>query len=187
MRNRNSTPSLQQRIRTEIPPPKEKKKSSIRLYFYGLLVLVLVGVFLFYVRRNPINDISTSFSPLPIFVVGYEGRNISQLNSYSKDFNETQMRIYPDLTSLSKIQFPASHSELFNVAKKAASKISNWEITHTDEKEYIIQGIATTKYLRFKDDFIIQVRGNTIAMRSKSRVVSFYGDKKSEVSYTVIQ
>lgn len=52
--------------------------------------------------------------------------------------------------------------------------MSRWELINDDKVNHILEFIATTMLMRYKDDVIIKITpektGSTIHMRSKSRV-----------------
>ena len=58
-----------------------------------------------------------------------------------------------------------------------------WTIQYQDREAGVIEGVATTKLLRFKDDFIIRLSGSgdadtVVDMRSKSRFVIHHSYQK---------
>lgn len=62
----------------------------------------------------------------------------------------------------------------FQRVEGCARSMPGWEITVADPKSRVIEGVAVTTFMRWRDDFIIRVRetpaqGSRIDMRSKSR------------------
>jgi uncharacterized protein (DUF1499 family) len=111
---------------------------------------------------QPINDVTTSFDPVPKFVAGKE---------YRPEFRPIQEKLYPDLRPLT---IRGTGAEVFQRVLAAAQRQPNWKIVHVDEKWMCLQGEARTPLMRFVDDFVIEVRpksdGAEIHMRSKSRL-----------------
>ncbi|HYD49978.1 MAG TPA: DUF1499 domain-containing protein, partial [Terriglobales bacterium] len=121
-----------------------------------------------------INDITTDTTNPPAFVAlaqrpEQQGRD---LNYPGESFASQQQSGYPDLEPLI---VPAPPEEVFQRAQKAARHMPQWQVIHADPVERTIEGTATSRLFRFKDDFVIQVRpapdgnGSAVHMRSKSR------------------
>lgn len=62
----------------------------------------------------------------------------------------------------------------FSACLAVAKKFPRWNIEYEDSASGIIEGVAVTALLRFKDDWVIRVRGSgtetVVDMRSKSRL-----------------
>lgn len=118
-----------------------------------------------------INDITTTPDDPPSFRraallpenrgrdMTYPGTNISR-----------QRRAYPDLVPLTRNEPPAS---VYESALAAARRMPRWNIIAEDATTRVIEAVATTGLMRFKDDIVIEVRpkgaGAAVHMRSKSR------------------
>jgi uncharacterized protein (DUF1499 family) len=79
---------------------------------------------------------------------------------------------YPDIQP-QRFAPPLDFNRIFNAALETA-KGMGWEIREANPQDGVIEAIATTRLLRFKDDVTITVRnegeGVIVHMRSKSRV-----------------
>jgi uncharacterized protein (DUF1499 family) len=112
-----------------------------------------------------INDISTDLANPPAFVKG----NIGPLPESFKP------KIANYYTSLGPLKTDKPTDAVYATALEIARSTSRWEVTYTDEASGVIQGVATTFLMRFKDDFVIRVgkdgaTGSIVDMRSKSRL-----------------
>lgn len=112
-----------------------------------------------------LNDVSTDLSNPPEFPEGGIG-------PLPESFKPKIAAYYKDLKPLKLSHSPAA---VFDAAVEVAKATPRWELTHQDKDAGIIQGVATTWLLRFKDDFVIRIGQNTgagsiVDMRSKSRV-----------------
>lgn len=124
-------------------------------------------------RRFPsINDITTDTANPPQFVKaqslpGNAGRDMAYPQSA---FASQQQAAYPDLRPL---PLHAAADEVFKRVEATARWMPGWEITRDDAAAHTIEGIATSRLFRFKDDFVIEVRAqddaSIVQMRSKSR------------------
>jgi uncharacterized protein (DUF1499 family) len=138
--------------------------------------LLVSGVFMSVVvptRSLPrINDISTDILNPPQFVIadslpGNQGRD---MRYPGKEFAEQQRRSYPQLEGL-KINAPPQ--QVFQHVVATAREMPDWEITRNDSAARALEAVSTSKWFRFKDDLVIEVRadngGSIVQMRSKSR------------------
>jgi uncharacterized protein (DUF1499 family) len=123
-------------------------------------------------KLPPINDITTDTMNPPQFVTApslpaNRGRDMSYPGA---SFAARQRRGYPTLAPL-HVDMPPN--EAFQRVQAAARHMPGWEITRTEPAARALEGVATTRLFRFKDDFVIEVRpqdGHSIVqMRSKSR------------------
>ncbi|KAJ9531477.1 hypothetical protein QJQ45_015056 [Haematococcus lacustris] len=84
-------------------------------------------------------------------------------------------------SKLHPLVFPSSkisRSDLFEVVSAVAMKQGDWKLEKIMRQSKILQGVATTRIMRFQDDFVILVserstpRGSVsrVDMRSKSRM-----------------
>lgn len=120
-------------------------------------------------RYPPINDITTDTINPPQFVraPSLTGRDMT----YVRDaFAPQQQAAYPDLRPLT---INAVADGVFKQVEAAARRMPGWEITRDDAAARAIEGVATSRLFRFKDDFVIEVRprdnDSTVQMRSRSR------------------
>ncbi|KAL0038189.1 hypothetical protein WJX79_007214 [Trebouxia sp. C0005] len=85
------------------------------------------------------------------------------------------LETYPDLKPL---RFPFKDQAIvFGAMLAAAKEMPRWQLTHQDQAQGILEGVATTAIMRFKDDFVFVCKqdsaGNTaVHGRSKSRLGS---------------
>lgn len=121
-----------------------------------------------------LNDVATDLSTPPAFV------KKTSLNPFPEDFKKPVAEYY---TSLKPLRVNKGRSETFDACIRAAGKMPRWTIEHQDVTAGVIEGVARTKILRFKDDFVIRLSGaadseTTVDMRSKSR----YGSQTRQSS-----
>lgn len=142
----------------------------------GRALLTLPGVLLFLsilAGRGypPIHDISTDLQDPPVFSAAEQQRG-SGANSLDTDpeTQRLQRAGYPDLTTLST---PAPFDRVFDAVVQLATD-RGWQIYLQDRNAGIVEAVATTTIMGFKDDVIIRVRtnadGSLVDMRSVSRV-----------------
>jgi len=150
---------------------------SKRNAYVILLLLVLVALSgVEFVRESPmflrIHDISTDTEHPPDFEAllplrvgarnpaGYPGKKVAAL----------QKQAYPDLEPLKvAVPFPA----VFQAALDTARELG-WEVVSHDPGRGRIEAVATTRWLRFKDDVVVRLERQgeqvRVDVRSKSRV-----------------
>jgi len=141
-----------------------------------VLGLVVTGIFMVIAlpgRGFPrINDITTDVNNPPQFVIasslpGNEGRDMRYPGT---DFATQQIAGYPDLAAL---KMTAPPDQVFQRVVATARQMPGWEITRNDTAARTVEGVATSGWFRFKDDFVIEVRpdngASVVQMRSKSR------------------
>lgn len=72
------------------------------------------------------------------------------------------------------MQVAQSQDATFSACLDAAKKMPRWTIEYEDRAGGIIEGVAVSALLRFKDDWVIRVQGSgdqaVVDMRSKSRI-----------------
>ncbi len=109
-----------------------------------------------------INDITTTPDDPPRF---------RSLAAYPPSNAAIQKKAYPELAPLSRAEPPAA---AFRAAVAAARRMPRWEVVYEDAAAYILEAVATTGLMRFKDDIVIHVRpsgsGAAVHVRSKSRL-----------------
>jgi len=143
----------------------------------GLVIgVVVTGAFLAIAlpgRGVPrINDITTDTASPPQFAHAgaLEGNHGRDMAYPGESFAAQQRAGYPDLAPL---QLPLAPEEAFKRVEGAARTVKNWEITRVDATAHALEGVATSGFFRFRDDFVVEVRphegGSIVQMRSKSR------------------
>jgi uncharacterized protein (DUF1499 family) len=141
----------------------------------GLSVLVALAFIVIAVPGGKfprINDITTDTANPPQFVMagslpGNQGRDMAYPG---ETFAEQQRGGYPGFGPL---RLNMAADEAFKRINAAAKQMPDWEITRSDAAAHALEGVATSRLFRFKDDFVIEVRpqdgGSVVQMRSKSR------------------
>ncbi|MBN21185.1 MAG: hypothetical protein CL678_07845 [Bdellovibrionaceae bacterium] len=144
-------------------------KKKLAMLLFG--AIFIGGIFM--MKRYPvINDITTSRTHPPQFVQVLKDPKLSDRNwIYPDSFWEKQQKSYPEVKPL---EVSGKQNEIFKVLEQLARN-QDWEITRVDFEHFAIEGIAVTPLLRFKDDWVIELRpmGESrfeIHMRSKSRL-----------------
>lgn len=119
-----------------------------------------------------INDITTTPDDPPSFrraalLPENRGRDMTYPNANIS----LQRKGYPDLKPLGRADAPEA---AFEAALAAARRMPRWSVLAADAAARVIEAVATTGLLRFKDDVVIEVRpngtGSAVHVRSKSRV-----------------
>lgn len=133
-------------------------------------LLPLFSLFLF-ACAPLINDVTTTPDDPPSFrraalLPENRGRDMT----YPGTNIAPQRRAYPDLAPLTRNEPPAA---AYEAALAAARRMPRWNVIAEDATTRVIEAVATTGLLRFKDDVVIEVRpkgaGSAVHMRSKSR------------------
>ena len=110
----------------------------------------------------PINDISTDLDEPPPLASG---------KPYPKRFVRVVQRHYAWLKPL-RLDRPVA--EVLGAAERTARGMERWRVDHVSADEGVIQGVAVTGLLRFRDDICIRLRaagdGTRVDMRSASRI-----------------
>jgi uncharacterized protein (DUF1499 family) len=118
-----------------------------------------------------INDITTTPDDPPSFrraalLPENRGRDMA----YSVGNISRQRKAYPDLKPVVRADPPES---AYESVLAAVRRMPRWNIIGVDAAARVIEAVATTGLLRFKDDVVIEVRpkgtGSAVHMRSKSR------------------
>ncbi len=112
-----------------------------------------------------INDATTDLINPPRFTLGKDGPA-----DFDREIIAEHTRKHGELAPL-KLEMPPRAA--FDTALDVA-KAQGWKIAGTDADAGLIEAVATTRILRFKDDIVVRVRaedgGSRIDVRSKSRV-----------------
>lgn len=132
-----------------------------------LIGLAFVGLIL--ARLGPatrFNDVTTDLNDPPVFVVGPAAGA-----AYPPAFVAWHRQSYPSLTSVVLREPPDAALER---VLRAAGRMPDWEIAHTDRASRTMQAVARTRLFRFEDDIVIRIResaGQSIVdLRSRSRL-----------------
>eukprot|EP01023_Acetabularia_acetabulum_P023434 TRINITY_DN2291_c0_g2_i1.p2 TRINITY_DN2291_c0_g2~~TRINITY_DN2291_c0_g2_i1.p2 ORF type:complete len:160 (+),score=19.00 TRINITY_DN2291_c0_g2_i1:39-482(+) len=116
-----------------------------------------------------LNDVATDLEDVPTFTE-------AKIDQLPESFKPQIKESYPDLKTLEiKVQ---NNKPVFDAILSACERMPRWKIIVSNRNQGIVEGIATTFLLRFKDDFVIRIKnvnreGEEFAlvdMRSKSRV-----------------
>lgn len=118
-----------------------------------------------------INDITTTPDDPPSFRrAALQPENRGRDMTYSPGNIGRQRKAYPDLRPLGRSEPPEI---VYDAALAAAKRMPRWTVLAADAAARVIEAVATTGLLRFKDDVVIEVRpngsGSTVHVRSKSR------------------
>jgi uncharacterized protein (DUF1499 family) len=153
-------------------------RSSVMLSAAALaLAVVIGGIPLFQYRTArivpPINDITTDMESPPDFVAAGRGAENGAAGAPypGKEFADAQSAAYPDLRT---VDLPQSPDEVFRAALEVAGAMPGWEVVLADSSAGRIEGTATTRWFRFKDDVVVRIQpgasGTRVDIRSRSRV-----------------
>jgi len=93
-----------------------------------------------------------------------------------EEFKPQIRQAYPDLKPL--VVPDADADAVFAAAEKLARSREGWEVSLAESSSGTLQGVATTRMLRFKDDIVFRVKkrdekGSTVVIvdgRSRSRL-----------------
>jgi uncharacterized protein (DUF1499 family) len=141
---------------------------NILFAFPGTLLLLSLAS-----AGNPprIHDITTDTADPPIFSSAPEVRGPDANSLDVKPDSIAQQRAaYPDLKTL---RSPLAPDDAFARALRVAGNLG-WEVYHQDREAGIIEAVDTTRFMAFKDDVVIRIRGDgngaLVDLRSVSRV-----------------
>jgi uncharacterized protein (DUF1499 family) len=140
----------------------------------GLIIAVPILMIINNVRKYPpINDITTDVDNPPEFVhatalPANRGRDMKYDRAR---YAALQQKGYGTVAPL---KLDAPPDAVFAKVRVMAAAIPIWRVTYTNPQTKTLEGVATSRLFRFKDDFVVQVRpsGNgasLVEMRSKSR------------------
>ena len=153
-------------------------RRGVRMAIAGLVISLLVAApvvqtMLVGAKVPRIHDITTDLDNPPAFnaALPLRGKTSNPLDrAEPADLAEQQRTAYPDITTLQLRQHPG---KVFEAALRAA-KASGWKIISADPAAGMIEAIAITPVMAFKDDVAIRITetetGTAVDMRSVSRV-----------------
>lgn len=139
--------------------------------FFLLAACCLVPVTAF--SAPLINDVTTTPDDPPVFKAAAAlPQNRGRDMAYPPAFAAVQKKHYP---ALAPLILKESRAEAFQKVLRAARSMPRWRVLSADESAAVLEAVAVTRILRFKDDVVVQVRsgpggGSEIHMRSKSRL-----------------
>src|ERR1043166_5998926 len=142
------------------------------LVFGAVVTVAFILIAVPSAKVPPINDITTDTQHPPEFVkAGSLDANRGRDMQYpGATFAKQQRAGYSDLAPL-RLNLPPG--DAFKRVETTAQQMPDWEITRTDAAAHALEGVATSRLFRFKDDFVVEVRpqdgGSVVQMRSKSR------------------
>jgi uncharacterized protein (DUF1499 family) len=118
-----------------------------------------------------IHDVTTDTADPPTFTMAAQQRGAgANALDIDPEVIALQQAAYPDLSTL---QSDLSIDEAYSRALRTATDLG-WEIYHQDRDAGVIEAVATTAIMAFKDDVVIRVRssagGTLLDLRSVSRV-----------------
>jgi hypothetical protein len=103
------------------------------------------------------NDVLTDTSEEGLAMLEYNALKKFIRQPYDPKFPRVQAKFYPDIK-------PLLSNKSVDVVFKAVNDVinteqeHNWQIYRSDDKEHVVEFIATTRLLRFKDDCIVVVK-----------------------------
>lgn len=90
------------------------------------------------------------------------------------NINDVTTGATPEYPDLQPQRFAAPVERVFDAASAVARATANWELTKEDRATGVIEAVATTPLMRFKDDVTITVARDgeqtKVVVRSRSRV-----------------
>jgi uncharacterized protein (DUF1499 family) len=122
-------------------------------------------------KYPPIHDITTDTENPPSFsaAAGERGEGANPLDIDGQTITQ-QQEAYPDIKTL---QSALSVEDAFNRSLEIANSLQ-WEVYHQDRAAGVIEAVATTGTMAFKDDVVIRISdnnsGSLVDLRSVSRV-----------------
>lgn len=140
--------------------------SAAALYSSGMLTSIKKGL------SSPIlNDVATDVDDPPMFADASSapGGGPGPV-PLPEDFKSQIRKGYPDLKPL--VVPDTKASTVFAALEKLARDRGGWEVTLADTTSGVLQGVATTRLLRFRDDFVFRVKPaekNAVVIDGRSR------------------
>lgn len=120
---------------------------------------------------HPINDITTSFDPIPQFVQALTlPANMGNSLSYKESFRKIQLKLYPDLRPLKVDRTP---NEVFAQAKHLAEVRPHWVVLPSTDPTLRFEAVVSSPLMHYADDVLVIIEaagaGSIVNMRSRSR------------------
>ncbi len=162
-------------FRTRRPQFRSAHGRALVASYAGAILTALLVYLVLGARSYPaINDITTDVDNPPEFVHAASlPENRGRIMTYDKArYAERQQQGYGKLQPLHLAMDP---DQAWREVSTLAADMHGWTVTYSDPKSRTVEGVATTRLFRFRDDFVIQVRpapagsGSIVEMRSKSR------------------
>jgi len=154
-----------------IPRYKPVRQAIAKRALLVLPCALLLGMIVAGPDYPPIHDISTNTTNPPQFIKATSLRGATSNSLDIKPETITQQQeSYPQLGTLHLAIAPAV---AYETALDIASELG-WEVHHRDQAAGIIEAVATTTIMGFKDDIVVRLRperdGTVVDLRSVSRV-----------------
>ena len=137
-----------------------------------LTVFLLIAIVIVVVKSKPrINDITTDFEEPPSFEVLAE-QFPQRKYAYPKSFVEQQREYYAHIQPLDVSQ---DSEEVFRHVLEVVRELQ-WNVVAHSQEKLKLEATVVTKWLRFKDDVVIEVRRgenpetSLVHVRSRSRL-----------------
>ena len=141
------------------------------ILFMQVLPSLLALLFVMVDMANPrLNDVVTSKVSVPKFEVIAQ-RQTEQNYEYPQDFYQIQQDHYPDVVP---VVIGAAPATVFGWIERLLDTEYDWKVVVKDKQRMRVEATATTRYLRFKDDIVIEVHQHEgpysrVEIRSRSR------------------
>lgn len=154
-----------------LPRYREQRKRILHRAALVVPCALLLSAFTSGRDYPPIHDITTDTMDPPLFQKAAEERGeASNPLDIKPKFIAQQRAFYQDLTSLDTDLSPeAAYTRAVGIATQLG-----WKIYHQDPAGGVIEAVATTTIMGFKDDVVVRVRpvgsGSVVDLRSVSRV-----------------
>ncbi|PID55051.1 MAG: hypothetical protein CR978_00725 [Gammaproteobacteria bacterium] len=155
-----------------LPTFQEQRAAIARRALWCVIpAFLLISSFIGGIRVPPIHDISNNLENVPQFVNAAKQRGAdSNSIAVNPDALEMQANHYPNL---SPIRSSAPSAEVFAIVLKSMQD-SGLEVYYQNPAQGVIEAVATTPLMQFKDDVIARVRSDGdetwVDLRSVSRV-----------------
>lgn len=102
-----------------------------------------------------LNDVATDLDDLPRFEGTACSLSAEKRNQFDASFREPIRAHY---ASLQTLVLPVSPAAAWPLAKAAASKMPRFKVEHENEAGGVLEGVAVTRVLRFRDDWVVRLR-----------------------------
>lgn len=132
----------------------------------AVLLVLLFLLFALLLRFPPINDVTTTPDDPPAFRADPPGDV-----RYPPPYSGLQRRAYPDVAPLFE---RAPVDVMFRRARAAAREMPGWAVVFESDSLATVQAVAATRFFRFQEDVVVEVRpargGSEVHVRSRSRI-----------------
>lgn len=119
-----------------------------------------------------INDVTTHLDSPPAYeILVSTGQMNSEHFLRTPEIAARQKELHPEIRPLMLVD---SCEVIWPKLKTAVDSQKDWQLVGAIDEKFHLEATATTRFLRFKDDVVIELRsqnpGCEVAMRSKSRL-----------------